>query len=133
LPFDANFIQRIPVDNLMNEACYLPIIKKLVFEQKVNAILTCNDEMAAMVIRVLLKMNVKIPENISVIGYDNVDFARLENGIKQVANKGANNSLVMIDNNAYIVNVKNRTIVTAVDQQSLKNNVFTNIDSVAIV
>ena len=63
----------------------------------------------------------------------NVDLTRLENGIKQVAKKGANNSLVMIDNNAYIVNVKNKTIVTAVDQQSLKNNVFTNIDSVAIV
>jgi flagellar operon protein len=62
-----------------------------------------------------------------------VDLTRLENGINQVQKKGAANSLVLIDNNAYIVSVKNKTIVTAVDQQSLKNNVFTNIDSVAIV
>lgn len=62
-----------------------------------------------------------------------VDMTRLENGIKEVAKKGAKNSLVLIDNDAYIVSVKNNTVVTAVDQSSLKNNVFTNIDSVAIV
>ncbi len=62
-----------------------------------------------------------------------VDLVRLENGINQVQKKGAKNSLVMIDDDAYIVNVKKKTVVTAVDQHSIKNNVFTNIDSVAIV
>ena len=62
-----------------------------------------------------------------------VDLERLETGIKEVQKKGAQNSLVLIDNNAYIVNIKNKTVVTAIDQQSIKNNVFTNIDSVAIV
>ncbi len=62
-----------------------------------------------------------------------VDLERLESGIEQVNKKGSNNSLVMIDKDAFIVNVKNKTVITAVDQQSMKNNVFTNIDSVAIV
>jgi flagellar operon protein len=63
----------------------------------------------------------------------NVDLERLDNGISQVDKKGAKNTLVMMDNNAFIVNVKNKTVITAIDQQSIKNNVFTNIDSVAIV
>ncbi len=62
-----------------------------------------------------------------------VDIERLESGIEQVNKKGSNNSLVMIDKDAFIVNVKNKTVITAVDQQSMQNNVFTNIDSVAIV
>ncbi|MFP4547703.1 MAG: TIGR02530 family flagellar biosynthesis protein [Fidelibacterota bacterium] len=62
-----------------------------------------------------------------------VDLERLESGIEQVNKKGSNNSLVMIDKDAFIVNVKNKTVITAVDQQSMQNNVFTNIDSVAIV
>ena len=62
-----------------------------------------------------------------------VDLERLESGMENLKNKGGDNSLVMIDKNAFIVNVKNQTVVTAVGQASLKNNVFTNIDSVAIV
>lgn len=62
-----------------------------------------------------------------------VDIERLESGIEQVNKKGSNNSLVMIDKDAFIVNVKKKTVITAVDQQSIQNNVFTNIDSVAIV
>jgi flagellar operon protein len=39
----------------------------------------------------------------------------------------------MIDDVALVVSVRNRTVITAVDQQSLKENVFTNIDSAVIV
>ena len=39
----------------------------------------------------------------------------------------------MVDNVALVVSVKNRTVITAVDQESLKDNVFTNIDSAVIV
>ena len=63
----------------------------------------------------------------------NVDLDRLETGIKQLQKKGSRNSLLLMDNDAFLVNVKNKTVITAVDQQSMQNNVFTNIDSVAIV
>ncbi|MBN2280471.1 MAG: flagellar protein [Candidatus Marinimicrobia bacterium] len=62
-----------------------------------------------------------------------VDMDRLETGLQQLQKKGSKNSLLLIDNDAFLVNVKNKTVITAVDQQSIKNNVFTNIDSVAIV
>ena len=41
-------------------------------------------------------------------------------------------SLVMMDNLAFIVNVKNNTVVTAMEQGE-KNQVFTNIDGAVIV
>ncbi len=61
------------------------------------------------------------------------ELARLNNGVQQAETKGAINSLVLVDNNAYIVSIKNKTVVTAVPQAKTQGNVFTNIDSVAIV
>jgi flagellar operon protein len=34
---------------------------------------------------------------------------------------------------AMVVSIKNRTVITAVDSDSMKDNVFTNIDSAAII
>jgi flagellar operon protein len=39
----------------------------------------------------------------------------------------------MSDKAALVVSIKNRTVITAVDPGSLKDNVFTNIDSAVIV
>lgn len=57
---------------------------------------------------------------------------RIEQAVSQVADKGGADSLVMIDNTALVVSVKNDTVVTVVDREQLKNNVFTNIDSAVI-
>ncbi len=61
------------------------------------------------------------------------NISRLENGIKEAEKKGSVNSVIMMDNSAYIVSIKNKTVVTAVDQLNTRGNIFTNIDSVAIV
>lgn len=60
-------------------------------------------------------------------------MARLEHGVDEAARKGARDSLVMLDNLAFIVSVKNRTVVTAVDGAQTSGNVFTQIDSAVIV
>ena len=39
----------------------------------------------------------------------------------------------MLDNMALIVSIKNKTVITAIDQNSMKDNIFTNIDSAAII
>ena len=56
--------------------------------------------------------------------------ARLEEAANQAEEKGRTESLVMVDNLAFILNVKNKTIVTAVNGTS--NAVFTNIDGAII-
>ena len=61
------------------------------------------------------------------------EWDRVLEGVNRAAAKGAKESLVMIDNVALVVSVKNRTVITAVDQANLKENVFTNIDSAVIV
>ena len=77
LAFDKNLIKKISVEHMMDEKKYLPILKDLFFKQKADAILVGNDQIAAMTMKVLLKSNIKIPDDIAVIGYDNSDVARL--------------------------------------------------------
>ena len=57
---------------------------------------------------------------------------RLENGVDAASKKGINDSLVLVDNLAFIVNVPNKTVVTAMDQTETNSNVFTNIDGAVI-
>ncbi|MDE2482104.1 MAG: hypothetical protein KGN02_07935 [bacterium] len=51
----------------------------------------------------------------------------------KAAAKGAKNSLFIVRDVAMVVSIKNRTVITAVDSDSMKENVFTNIDSAAII
>lgn len=55
---------------------------------------------------------------------------RLQNGARRAEEKGIKESLVMVDNLAFIVNVKNNTVITAVNEKDDK--VFTNIDGAVI-
>jgi flagellar operon protein len=57
------------------------------------------------------------------------EVARLEGAVQRAAAKGARDSLVLMDNVAYVVNIRSRKVVTALDQAHMKENVFTNIDS----
>lgn len=61
------------------------------------------------------------------------DLVRLREGVAQAAAKGARESLLLKDGTAFVVSVRNNTVITAVDAASMKGNVFTNIDSAVIV
>ena len=67
------------------------------------------------------------------INLNEEQMSRLNKGVVQAREKRINESLVMMDNIAFIVNVKNNTVVTAMDQAANDNNVFTNIDGAVIV
>jgi flagellar operon protein len=66
------------------------------------------------------------------IAMDADRMARLADGVDRAAAKGSRDSLVMVDHVAFVVSVRNRTVITAVDGDSLKDNVFTKIDSAVI-
>jgi flagellar operon protein len=57
---------------------------------------------------------------------------RLSNALDQLGQRGSRQSLVMLDQYAYVVNAPSRTVVTAVDPTQTKERVFTQIDSVVI-
>lgn len=61
------------------------------------------------------------------------DIAHINEAVSLAESKGARDTLVLLDHVGLIVNIKNQTVITAVDQNSLQRNVFTNIDSAVIV
>ena len=58
---------------------------------------------------------------------------RLESGVQKASEKGIKESLVLIDSLAFIVNVPNKTVVTAMDKAESNDNIFTNIDGAVIM
>lgn len=53
---------------------------------------------------------------------------RLSDGARKAGEKGIQESLVVLDGLAFIVNIPNKTVVTAMEQAETQDNVFTNID-----
>jgi len=67
------------------------------------------------------------------IHLNDADLSSLEHAVDLADKKGAQESLVMLRDMAFVVSVKNKTVVTALDSKSAEGNVFTNIDSAVIV
>ncbi|MBR1930422.1 MAG: flagellar protein [Lachnospiraceae bacterium] len=58
---------------------------------------------------------------------------RLNDGAKKAGQKGIKDSLVIVDKLAFIVNVPNNTVVTAMDSTETDDNIFTNINGAVIM
>jgi flagellar operon protein len=82
-----------------------------------------------------LKFSAHARERLSLrnINLSTEDVSRMTEAVNKAAAKGARQSLLVMDNQAFIVSVTNRTVITALDGSSMKENVFTNIDSAVIV
>ena len=63
---------------------------------------------------------------------DQRDLAALEGAVARAEEKGSQDSLVLLRDMAFIVSVRNRTVVTALDGEHMRENVFTKIDSAVI-
>ena len=63
------------------------------------------------------------------INFTASDVRRVSQAAEKLAGKGGRQSLVVMDGVGLILDVANRTVVTAVERRALRENVFTNIDS----
>lgn len=70
--------------------------------------------------------------NARSITLDKECLSRLNEAVSRAQAKGSRESLVLLDDLAFVVSVKNKTVITAVDGEHRKENVFTNIDSAVI-
>lgn len=61
------------------------------------------------------------------------DLQKLDDTVARMAQKGARESLIYMNDMALVVSVANRRVITAMDGASAKENIFTNIDSAAII
>jgi len=66
------------------------------------------------------------------IQLDGEKMTRLSSAIDRAAGKGARDSVVLLDDLALLVNVSNRTVLTAIETGKMRDGVFTNIDSVVV-
>ena len=63
---------------------------------------------------------------------DAATMARLSEGVSKAAAKGSRDALVLVGSTAFVVSVQNRTVITAVGADNMRDRVFTNIDSAVI-
>lgn len=61
------------------------------------------------------------------------DLSRLEDACDRAKQKGIRDALIVMDDSAYIVNAPNRVVITVVDKNEMKSNVFTNIDGAVFI
>lgn len=67
------------------------------------------------------------------ISYSPEELAKISDAVGRAAAKGSKDSLILMNDSALIVSVKNNTVVTVMDKNALKENVFTNIDSTIVM
>ncbi len=58
------------------------------------------------------------------------EMSKINTAVERAELKGSKDSLVMMNQTAFIVNIPNRTVITAMSIADSSENVFTNIDSV---
>ena len=67
------------------------------------------------------------------INLDAAEINKLALAVEKVAAKGGRSSLLLYKDLAFVAGVQSRTIITALDGESRKEHIFTNIDSAVIV
>ncbi len=67
------------------------------------------------------------------ITIDKNTAAKLDDALNKLSMKGVKSSLVLSDNKAFLLNVKERKVITAMNVTDMKEKVFTNIDGVMLV
>ena len=61
------------------------------------------------------------------------NLSRLNEGVKIASEKNLEEPLILVGSTAFLVNIPNNTVITAVDSSNMKGNVFTNIDGTVII
>jgi flagellar operon protein len=61
------------------------------------------------------------------------DLERMQNAVETAAGKGSRSSLVLMNENAFVISVPNRTVITALEGEALRDQIVTQIDSAVIL
>jgi flagellar operon protein len=72
-------------------------------------------------------------ERLKEIDFNETDMENIEKGFEIAEEKGSKNSLMLYKNVALVTSIENRTLITAIENDRAKENIYTNIDSVVIL
>ena len=67
------------------------------------------------------------------IDLNDENISRLNEGVRIAEEKKLEEPLILVGSTAFLVNIPNNTVITAVDSGNMKGNVFTNIDGTVII
>ena len=67
------------------------------------------------------------------IDLNDESISRLNEGVRIAGEKNLEEPLILVGSTAFLVNIPNNTVITAVDSGNMKGNVFTNIDGTVII
>lgn len=72
-------------------------------------------------------------ERLKEINFTDKDMEQIAKGFKMAQDKGSKNSVMIYKDVALIASIENKTVITAIEKERAKENVFTNVDSVVIL
>ncbi|SFC61291.1 TIGR02530 family flagellar biosynthesis protein [Clostridium uliginosum] len=67
------------------------------------------------------------------INFTKEDMKNIEKGFEIAKDKGSKNTVMLYKDVALIASVENKTLITAIEKERAKDNIFTNVDSVVIL
>ncbi|MBW6408556.1 TIGR02530 family flagellar biosynthesis protein [Clostridium weizhouense] len=72
-------------------------------------------------------------ERLNEINFTDKDMKEIEKGFQIAKDKNSKNTVMVYKDVALIASVENNTLITAVEKERAKDNIFTNVDSVVIL
>ncbi|MCR1950177.1 MULTISPECIES: TIGR02530 family flagellar biosynthesis protein [Clostridium] len=72
-------------------------------------------------------------DRLKEINFTDKDMEQIAKGFKMAQDKGSKNSVMIYKDVALIASIENKTVITAIEKERAKENVFTNVDSVVIL
>ncbi|MCF0148159.1 MAG: flagellar biosynthesis protein [Clostridium sp.] len=72
-------------------------------------------------------------DRLKEIKFTEADMKEIGKGFKIAEEKGSKNSVMIYKDVALIASIENKTVITAIEKERAKDNIYTNIDSVVIL
>ncbi len=117
----GNYLHNTPKNNLNNsQVSFEDILKQQVLEKEQ----TLELKFSKHAVQRLNDRNISLSE---------AQLNRLQNGARLSSEKGIRESLVVMDDYAFIVNTQNNTVITAMEQAAQEEHIYTNIDGAVFV
>jgi len=90
-----------------------------------------NEQIEKNYIKLSMHAKERLEERNLSLSVENIE--QLNRAVELAEKKGAKDSLILLNDLAFIVNIKNKTIITAIDKENMNDHVFTQIDSAIIL
>jgi len=66
------------------------------------------------------------------INFSTEELGKLRGAVERAENKGCKDTLILLGEKAFVVSIKNKTVITAISGSAIKEGVFTKIDSAVV-